>query len=59
MIKSVGYTKEGLIFFQLLTTYEGKPLETFVQFSPESAVGFCKEIMKAVERQKEAQEVTH
>ena len=58
-IKSIGYTNDGLVFFQIVTTYEDKPLETTIQFGTEDATTFCKNIMQAVVKAKDAKEVSH
>jgi len=58
-IKSIGYTNDGLVFFQIVTTYEGQPLETTIQFGSEDATNFCKNIMQAVAKAKDAKEVSH
>jgi len=55
-IKSIGYTPDGLVFFNLLTTYNNEPIETVVQFSADNAVGFCKCLMEAATKARESVE---
>jgi len=56
-IESVGFTDDGFVFFKIVTTYEEKPIETVIQFHPDSAVSFCKCLMEAAGKARETREV--
>ena len=58
-IKKIGYTNDGLVFFQVSSRYENQELETFIQFKPEVAESFCTDILKAVALAKEAKVVSN
>lgn len=56
-VKSIGYTDDGLVFFQVVTVYKDEPLETTLQFAPDDAAGFCKCIEEAITKAREKRKV--
>ena len=58
-VKTIGYTKDGLVFFQVVTVFNNQPLETTFQFKPDNAVGFCDLIMEAVKNARKITEVSN
>lgn len=47
MIDKIGFTDDGLVFMMILSTIEGKPVQTVLQFKPQEAVNLAKNIEQA------------
>ena len=55
----VGYTKDGLVFLQVMSTYEEKPMQTVVQLQPPDAKSLCKDILNAAKMAEETKEANN
>ncbi len=46
----IGFTDDGFVFMTILSTLDGKPTQTTLQWRPDQAQEICQKILDAAEK---------